>query len=227
MDLRSLVIKSARKAPSTPDSVVEAMREAISMGCFQDGQPLPQEDLAAHLGVSKIPLREAFRRLEAEGLITLLPNRGAVVATLSAPEAQEIMEIRVALETLALSLAIPKIHPRVLRRAREVLADLEEETDIAKWGRLNWQFHFELYAPAERPHLMDMIRVQHSRVDRYMRIVLSTLGYQPRSQEEHRELLAACERVDIPQAVSILTRHVQTAGELVCAHLRKQPVAGP
>lgn len=222
MTLRQLFDEATRQLSSTPDSVAAVLREAIRSGWYKDGQPLRQDELAAELGVSKIPVREALRRLEAEGLVTLLPNRGAVVATLSDVEAQEIVDIRVALESLALRLAIPNADARIVRRAGGVLDDLDAETDVSRWSGLNWDFHAMLYQPAARPRLMELIRQQHTHVDRYMRIILATLGHQERSQQEHRALLSAYQQGDASRAVAVLTDHIQAAGVMLIAHLRQR-----
>ena len=222
MRLKQLFDSSTRNRTSTPDNIAAALREGIRSGWFKDGQRLRQDELAAELGVSKIPVREALRLLEAEGLVTLLPNRGAVVAPISAGEAQEIVELRVALESLALRLAIPNSDARIVHRAAEILDDLDRETDVARWSGLNWEFHAALYQPAERPRLLEMIRQQHAHVDRYMRLILSTLRHQDRSQEEHRALLSAYEGRDTDRAVGTLAQHIEAAGVLLIAHLRQR-----
>jgi DNA-binding GntR family transcriptional regulator len=219
--LKQLFDRSARDQSSTPDGIAAALREAIRGGWFKDGQRLRQDELAADLGVSKIPIREALRRLEAEGLVTLLPNRGAVVTPVSPEEAQEIVELRLALESLALRLAMPKADAGLVRRAGAVLDDLDGETDVSRWSGLNWEFHALLYQPAGRPRLLELIRQLHVQVDRYMRIILSTLHHQDRSQEEHRALLSAYQQGDAARAVDILTEHIQAAGVLLIDHLRQ------
>ena len=92
---------------STPEFVREELRRAISQGEFAPGVQLRQDELAERFGTSRIPVREALRQLEAEGFVTLLPNRGAVVSDLSIDEVIELLEIRIALECHALRLAIP------------------------------------------------------------------------------------------------------------------------
>jgi DNA-binding GntR family transcriptional regulator len=222
VNLKQLFDHSTRSTASTPDSVADVLRQAIRSGWYEDGQPLRQDELAAELGVSKIPIREALRRLEAEGLVRLLPNRGAVIATLSEAEAQEIVEIRVALETLALTMAIPNADARIVGRAGNVLEDLDAETDVSRWSGLNWEFHATLYQPAARPRLIEMIGQQHASIDRYMRIILATLGQQKKSQQEHRALLSAYEKGETRRAATILTEHIQDAAVLLIEHLRQR-----
>jgi DNA-binding GntR family transcriptional regulator len=220
--LRQHFDEATRGLSSTPDTIAASLREAIRSGLFKDGQRLRQDELAAELGVSKIPVREALRSLEAEGLVRLPPNRGAVVVSLSDAEAQEIVDLRVVLETLALQRAIRNADSRVVHHAADVLDNLDAESDVARWSGLNWEFHATLYQPADRPRLLELIRQQHVQVDRYMRIILSTLGHQDQSQREHRALLSAYEQRDTRRAVAILTKHIEAAGVLLLAYLRQR-----
>ncbi len=220
MSLTQLFDAAQAQRASTPELVADALREAILRGLYAPGQPLRQDAIAAALGLSKIPVREALRRLEAEGLVVLHANRGAVVAPLVPQEAQEIAEIRGALETLALRLALPNLTARDVRQAAAILDDLDAEDDIARWGALNRDFHQALYAPAGRPLLLDLIAAQHRRFDRYMRVVLASMCHQASSQAEHRALLAACQARDEAAAVAILERHIATAAALLAEHAR-------
>lgn len=224
MTLDQLFAVAQARAASTPDHVAETLREAILCGLYTAGQPLRQDSIATALGLSKIPVREALRRLEAEGLVLLHPNRGAVVAPLVAAEAQEIAEIRSALEALALRLALPNLTPRDLRLAAAILDDLDAERDIARWGTLNRDFHQALYAPSRRPQLLALIATQHRRFDRFMRIVLASMCHQAASQAEHRALLAACTRRD-QAAVALLEQHIATAAALLAAQPQPDPTA--
>jgi DNA-binding GntR family transcriptional regulator len=225
MTLEQHFANARAQSASTPEIVAYAVREAILSGLYAPGQPLRQDAIAAALGLSKIPVREALRRLEAEGLVALHPNRGAVVAPLVAQEAQEIAEIRIALETLALRLALPGLTQRDLRLAAGILDDLDAEADITRWGALNRDFHQTLYVAASRPQLLGLIATQHRRFDRYMRVVLASMRHQPDSQAEHRALLAACTERDEATVTAILERHIATAAALLAAQLRADPIS--
>jgi DNA-binding GntR family transcriptional regulator len=110
-----LVDLSARPpATATSEWIAAALRQAILRGEFKAGQPLLQDEVAARFGVSKIPAREALLQLKAEGLVSFYPNRGATVSELSAGEVNEIYIIRIALETLALRRALPRLAAPIL-----------------------------------------------------------------------------------------------------------------
>src|SRR5690242_5553775 len=105
---------------------VEALRERILRGDYPEGEPLRQDALADELGVSRIPVREALRQLEAEGLVTFNPHRGAVVSSLSLDEIVELFELRADIECDLLARAIPRMERDQLNRAIEVLDEFED-----------------------------------------------------------------------------------------------------
>ena len=126
---------------STPDAVREALRLAISLGEFAPGFQLRQDELAERFGTSRIPVREALKQLEAQGFVTFLANRGAVVSDLSIDEVVELLEIRIALECHALRLSIPAMGEMDLDDANKILRSYDKEPDPEKWGAFNWRFH--------------------------------------------------------------------------------------
>jgi DNA-binding GntR family transcriptional regulator len=219
MNLNDLAANLLQQQRSTPDLIADALREAILRGIFEEGQSLRQDEIATQFGVSRIPVREALRQLEAEGLVTLHLNRGAMVSVLTASEAQEICEIRSALELKAMQLAIPKLSTADLEKAAAILEKTDQTTDAGLLAQLNWEFHATLYASAERPRLLTMVKNLHVNVDRYVRVQMAQMDYQERSQKEHYQLLDACKKRDTKTAVRLLKKHIDTAGEQLVMYL--------
>ncbi len=209
---------------NTPDLVVTALRNAILQGRYKTGQPLRQDRVAKDLGVSKIPLREALVELRAEGLVTLLPKRGAVVSELSAAQAKEIYTMRSALETAALEQAVPLLGNAEIIRARSVLEIMETGADKHQWGELNWEFHATLYQAARMPMMLKTIHQLHNNVTRYLLLYLDRLSAWQRSREEHRALLNACRDKNTSQAVAILKTHLAKASDTLAAYLSNTDV---
>jgi len=206
---------------STPDLIADALRTAILRGTYESGQSLRQDEIATQYGVSRIPVREALRQLEAEGLVTLHLNRGAIVSVLTSAEAQEIYEIRSALEVKALELAIPKLSKSDLEKATVIQEAIEQTTDAANLTQLNWEFHATLYAKAERPRLLTMIRMLHINVDRYVRMQMAQMDdLEP--QKEHYQILAACYQRDTEVAVNLLKTHIDSEGEQLVIYLQQK-----
>jgi DNA-binding GntR family transcriptional regulator len=194
---------------STPDAVREALRLAISAGELAPGFQLRQDELAQRFGTSRIPVREALRQLEAEGFVTIQPNRGAVVSDLSVDEVVELLEIRIALECHALRLAIPAMGEVDLDEARKILRSYDKEPDPENWGAFNWSFHRALYAPCNRPRLLVMIEANYGHVNRFTRALVSRATGKERPQREHYQLLELCRDGEIEKAVRLLREHIE------------------
>lgn len=207
---------------STPRMIVETLRTAIVDGTLAPGAPLRQDALARHFSVSAIPVREALRQLETEGWVKVEMNKGATVAPLSADEAREIYEIRAALESLAIGLAIPVHTPATLRHAQALCKAASAETDPALYVARNQAFHLSLYEPAARSRLLELIGVLHIRGERYLRLKFGLPSYKGESDREHAALLKAVRRGDVATAQSLVTKHLLDTGELLhrvlCQH---------
>jgi DNA-binding GntR family transcriptional regulator len=202
-------------------TIADALRTDILRGKLQDRQPLKQDEIAAQFGVSKIPVREALVQLKAEGLVNFYPNRGAFVAELSAAEADEIYVMRIALEKEILARAVPNLTVANFKYAEEILAAIDREENIAKWGELNWEFHATLYSSAELPRVMETIRVLHTNIARYLVLYLAGMDYQKKSQREHRALLQACRAGAVEKALAILEEHLRSASTHLVKFLSK------
>jgi len=202
---------------NTPDLIANALRNAILQGRYKANQPLRQDRIAEELGVSKIPLREALVQLKAEGLVSFMPNRGAVVTELSAKEVDEIFTMRIALETKALERAIPNLRPADFIRAKSVLEILQKEEDRTQWSELNWEFHATLYQASQMPRLLSTIQTLHNNVTRYLIIYLDRLSAQDISQKEHLSIFNACQKRNIDAATKQLTNHLRKASKRLVA----------
>ncbi len=204
-------------------NLASAIRKEIVRGVFRGGQALRQDDLAATYGTSAIPVREALRQLEGEGLVTFLPNRGVIVVELSAAELRELCEIRVVLESEALRLAMPHLDSATIAKAAEILDASDTDPNFLEtWSERNWAFHATLYAAANRPHLLAMIERLNVQVERYLYAHVSLLHYRKQGQDEHRALLRACKRKDEARAVAILTEHIASVATLLEPYLAQR-----
>ena len=193
----------------------EALRERILRGVYADDTPLRQDALAAELGVSRIPVREALRQLEAEGLVVFNPHRGAVVSSLSLDEIDELFQLRAQIESDLVRRAVAHTTAEHVARAREILNACEAAfrgEAVTEWGRFNWQFHSTLYAPADRPFTMAIIQRLHQQSDRYLRMQLVLTHGQSRAIDEHRAILAAVAASDTRLASSLMRQHILGAG---------------
>ncbi|MBL4926552.1 GntR family transcriptional regulator [Fuscibacter oryzae] len=209
-------------APSTSQVVLRHLRAAIVSGDLAEGAPIGQDDVARRFNVSKIPVREALKQLEAEGFVTFLRNRGAVVASLSEPEIAQVFEVRAMLEAQAIKLAVPLMTPEHLARAEAAAAVFAAEPDVSQWAARNWEFHSALYAPAGRDFLMGLIRQINDRVARFLRVQLTVSGGHFHAVTEHHEILSACRQCKAELAATLTHDHIMGACRSLSIHLPRK-----
>ena len=203
-------------------AVVNALRERILDGLYPSGTQLRQEMLAAELGVSRIPIREALRQLEAEGLVAFAPHKGAVVSGFSIAEIEELFELRALLESDLTERAVPSLTTNNLEDASAILERFDaalRSGDVATWGDLNWRFHSTIYGAAARPLTLATVERLHRQAERYMRMQLALTKGESRAAAEHREILEACMREEEKTAASLVAEHIRTAGRALARFL--------
>lgn len=201
-------------------TVADSLRRAILAGDLAPGTPLRQEALAAHFRVSRMPVRDALKRLAAEALVDLAPHRGAVVARLSLDDAADVMAIRVGLEPQALRLSIPRLTDADLAHAETLLARMDGADNLARQGDLNAAFHGCLMERCPAPRLKALVAEHLAAADRYLRFGLGVLEHRGPSQREHRAILAAARARDAPGAAALMETHIRRGGEVLIAFLK-------
>jgi DNA-binding GntR family transcriptional regulator len=204
-----------RPISSTASAIAERLRERLVAGELKQGVPLRQERLAAEMGVSRLPIRDALSYLAAEGLVEIRPNRGAYVATLTRRQCLEIFDLRVLIECDALAHATPRHTPRSLRAIEAVQTELDLEDDTARWVEGDRWFHELLYAPSDRPLTLKTIRTLRNTVERFC---VSNLHHDVRRVEwgaEHRVLLARVRTGDVVGARECLAAHLRATQAIV------------
>lgn len=217
--------KVVKRTTSATQTAYVELKRWIFEGILAEGAPIRQDDVAAQLGVSKIPVREALMRLQSEGLVKFTQNVGAVVATLTVADYIEMLDMRIALECRALELAVPNMANVDIARARELLAAYHSAMSDGEWSDLNAQFHDALYAPSDRPRLCATIRSVQEHMGRLLRLRVTMAAEHERSNEEHVKILEACERRDPKEAVKLLRRHIEQTQREVQGYFRNRPAA--
>lgn len=209
-------------------TAVNALRQRIIDGEFQEGESLNQVTIAREYAISRIPLREAMRQLEAEGLLVFEPGKGAVVSSLSLNEVREVIDLRAKIEPDLLAKSIPLLTSADLEQTNGILDEYEnafKRGDIATWGEFNWRFHSTLYAPSACRITMGILQNLHHLNERYARIQISVTHWEQRAKREHRAILAACRTRQVRAATSLLRKHIVAAGEALVLLLEQQRAA--
>jgi len=205
-----------RRPPTrAADAIATSLRHAILRGEIEAGSPLRQAAIAQQFAVSHIPVREALRYLAAVGLVTIRPNRGAIVSRLSPDEAKELFEIRSVLETQAVRWSLPRADRELIDRAEAALEESEHTDDITHWMAVNWRFHALLYERVSRPRLRSMIESLDAQIDRFIRVLISTSDYRQQAQLEHRAILAAYRVGNAGAVTSLLEQHMTETSRLL------------
>jgi DNA-binding GntR family transcriptional regulator len=198
------------------EQVYEQVRDTIRAGTLEPGQRIDQAALARRFGTSIVPVREALARLQADGLVRIVPHRGASGA---------ICSMRELLEEDAARIAAPNLTDEDLARLHGLLEKMGEATlsgDFAALFVLNREFHFTIYRATRRRHLLQIIVQLWDQGDHYRRIYTELPD---RAHEEHRVILEACRRRD-PDAMGITIRHhVHQTTVGLLEHLRAQALA--
>ncbi|MCW1244355.1 GntR family transcriptional regulator [Pseudomonas sp. SAICEU22] len=201
-------------------SIIESsLREAILDGRLPSGTALRQQELADLYGVSRMPVREALRQLEAQSLLTVVQHKGAVVAPLITSNAVETYALRSVLEGFALRLSIPLLDDNDLAMAAQYIDQLEGQANYAEIARLNRLFHMSLYHRAPNAKLLDLVERELNEEERFVRFHLSSMGLGKLTQDDHRAMLAAAKAKDIDQAVRLLEEHLEKASVTMRRHL--------
>lgn len=209
-------------------ATLEAMREAILNGTYSEGDQLRQDAIASELGVSRIPVREALRQLESEGLVTFTPHHGAVVSTFSVAEIRELFELRALLETDLIRRATPRLSDADFELAASILDAYEQALargDVSEWGELNWQLHSTLFAAAGRPLTLRTVERLSHHADRYLRMQLALTHGESRANAEHRAIVAACLERDTRAAAKLMRDHILGAGQSLVKFLTEYRAA--
>lgn len=200
--------------------VVEELRNRILNGKLAPGSQLRQEALAEELGVSRIPLREAFRLLSSEGLVELQPHRGAFVSLLSTAEVEELFALRLRLEPWLVSEATTKISEATLLQAERLVQEMVK-AGPEKWGSLNWQLHELIYSASEKPTALAMVKTLHDKSERYFRFQIVNAPIRKQSHDEHLQLIKTCRQRKARQAREVMEHHIRDAADQILAIVRQ------
>ena len=189
-------------------AVTQLLRQGLDQGRWASGAPLRQEEIAAEFGVSRVPVREALFQLQAEGLVHMVPNKGMYVREPSEAELREWFRLRLLIEADVLEQAVPLHDAASLNRLETVQAALDKARAVADWIAGDREFHEALYAPAQRPESMAIVRRLRFLVDRFYFAKMKPTTRAQGWHEEHHALIRAVRRHDAKAASRVLQAHL-------------------
>ncbi|MDH7795193.1 MULTISPECIES: GntR family transcriptional regulator [unclassified Beijerinckia] len=194
---------------TTVDYVAHALRGAIQSGELADGAELSQVGLAQHFGVSRVPVREALRALEAEGWIKAPTNQRAFVQALTTAEIEEIFRLRILIEPDVLRRAARNMSPAYIDELLSRCDLMESLTDHDLWLEANREFHAALLSPSAADISLRLLASHSAQVQRYMRLNHTKSDRHLQAGREHRQIVEAVRRDDLDTACTILSTHIE------------------
>jgi DNA-binding GntR family transcriptional regulator len=211
-----------------PDILYRRLRSGILSGTLKPGQILRQEELARQSNVSRVPLREAMGRLEADGLVVLRPRRGYAVRSLDESEIVEIYELRAVVEQHAGEIAARARTKDDVQRVNEILRKMEaldvgRPECLARWATLNYDFHANIIAAGRRPRLARTAEALRAAIEPYLRRDVES--HLPRhihqAERDHREIFEAFRAGDAHGLGQLCRQHVEYGAQRLLTSLRQ------
>jgi DNA-binding GntR family transcriptional regulator len=204
-----------RERKTTTDYLAAALRTAIYDGQFADGEELNQVELAKFFNVSRVPIREALRQLQAEGLVLIKAHHRTVVAGLTLPQICELIEMRAVLEAYMVRKGGANLDRSAVMKLRAICDETDAIRDYgSRWVLKNWEFHRLLYSAAQSQAMMETVERLHLKIERYARQA-GTAERQQQAAAEHRQIVAAVERKDFAKASALTERHILHTGDKI------------
>lgn len=191
--------------------ITRALAERIIAGDIAPGTRLRQDHYAEEFGASHVPVREAFRRLEAQGLVVSAPRRGVRVASFDIEEVREVAEMRAALEVLALRHAAPHLTSAILDEAEAINRAGETAPDVHAWEEANKAFHRIILSPCNMPRLLATIDDLHAASARFL-FSGFRMEWEAPTDQDHRAILRSLRERQFDVAAATLARHVKWIG---------------
>ena len=223
--LNSIKISGPIPAHLARSMIEETLRNAILDGRLPCGTAMRQQELASLFGVSRMPVREALRQLEAQSLLHVVTHKGAVVAPLIEDNSAETYELCMLLESEALRMSIPLLTEADIAEADALIYALEQEKDYTEIGRLNRLFHMTLYGKAPNQRLLKLVEHGLNEEERFLRFNLEAMGLGETSQEDHRELLQLVAQKKVGESILTLRNHLMRGMEVIRTYLNGPDVA--
>ena len=188
------------------DVVFNTLRQAILRGELKPGERLMEIQLANKLGVSRTPIREAIRKLELEGLVLMIPRKGAEVADITEKSMRDVLEVREALEELAVRLACDKIEE--LKKAAQEFKETLDCEDVTRFAEADVKFHDIIYRTTDNERLIQLLYNLREQMYRYRVEYLKREDAHETLLAEHERIIETIEKRDKEEAMKAVSRHI-------------------
>ena len=205
------------------DVVFNTLRQAILRGELKPGERLMEIQLANKLGVSRTPIREAIRKLELEGLVLMIPRKGAEVAEITEKSLRDVLEVRRALEELAVELVCERITDEQIQDLKDAAEEFKEslkDGDITRIAEADVKFHDVIYMATDNQKLIQLLNNLREQMYRYRVEYLKRSDFHQQLIDEHEEIIETIESGQKDRAVQVVCQHVDNQVEAVMDTIR-------
>ena len=209
------------------DVVFQTLRQAILRGELEPGERLMEIHLADRLGVSRTPIREAIRKLELEGLVLMIPRKGAEVAQITEKNMQDVLEVRKALEELSVQLACERITPEQVEEMKMAAEDFRKvlkSGDVTKIAEADVKFHDIIFAATNNQRLITLLNNLREQMYRFRVEYLKQKECYPQLLEEHDKLIALISGGEVEEACELMGCHIDNQASTVSDVIRRDQV---
>ena len=206
------------------DVEFQTLRQAILRGELKPGERLMEVRLAKKLGVSRTPIREAIRKLELEGLVLMIPRRGAEVAEITEKSMRDVLEVRRALEVLAVSLSCDRISGEQIEALKEAAEEFDRSLtldDVTRTAEADVHFHDIIYRSTDNQRLIQLLSNLGEQMYRYRVEYLKHREFHPQISREHKELISYLEAGQKGQAEEKIAVHIDKQAQAVLETIRR------
>ena len=210
------------------DVVFQTLRQAILTGEFMPGERLMEISLAKRLGVSRTPVREAIRKLELEGLVVMIPRKGAEVAKITVSDLKDVLAVRCHLEEFAASIACDRIteeEKEQLKVAQEAFEEAVRQKDLKMIAQRDVEFHDVIFNATKNKRLLQIINNLREQIYRYRIEYIKDFDYHDTLIREHREIMRTILEGNKKEAEKIMNTHIYNQENIVIRNLKKQEEA--
>lgn len=217
--------KQIERHQTLREKILETIREAILRGSLKPGEKVAEPELAERFGISRTPIREAFRQLESEGYLTVIPRKGAVVASLSERDVEEFYAIKSILEGYAARMAAEKLSEKDIERLEginEKLAQLAKEGDVKNFFRVHNEFHELFIRSAGNEKLLELIQQLMMKFNRLRMASLSLPGRMEISVQEHRKIIEAFREKAGDKADKLVSKTAAYGGQVLIQSMARE-----
>ncbi len=209
------------------ERIVEFVKESIIKGRLKPGERVPEPELAEMFGISRTPVREAFRQLESEGFITFTPRKGAIVSSITDKDVKEFYAIKGMLEGYAAKMACCKLSEEDIKKMEDLNAQMErsaERNDAKNFFKLDNQFHDVFLNICGNDKLYNLIHTLVRQFERFRRTSLSLPGRMQSSVNQHTEIVDAFKKRDVDLAERLVKANAEKGGELLAQEILKEKI---